>query len=191
MQKISPVDIQHKTFKRKLQGYDPADVDQFLDEVIEVLEDDAHKHAALEAEIADLKERISHFKAMEESLRNTLVLAQRTADEVKASAHKEADLIRQQARVAADKEVAHYNDAISEVRREHQRTIDESEKAKSEIRSLLMTHMALLERTPQAPYEASHPQQQTLIAAPDTAPLLEMSSESPSPEGDAERITVY
>ncbi|HVS46982.1 MAG TPA: DivIVA domain-containing protein [Verrucomicrobiae bacterium] len=192
MQKISPVDIQHKTFKRKLQGYDPADVDQFLDEVIEVLEDDAHKHAALEAEIADLKERISHFKAMEESLQNTLVLAQRTADEVKASAHKEADLIRLQARVAADKEVVHYNDAIAEARREHQRTLEESEKAKSEIRSLLMTHMALLERTPQGgPYDTSRPQQQTLIATPDTLPLEVSQDASPPPDGDAERITVY
>src|ERR1700734_3816723 len=101
MQKITPVDIQHKTFKKALQGYDRTDVDQFLDEIIEVLEDDAHKHAALEAEIADLKERISHFKAMEESLQNTLVLAQRTADEVKASAHKEADLIKAEAKVAS------------------------------------------------------------------------------------------
>ena len=99
-EKITPVDIQHESFKKALQGYDRADVDQFLDEVIETLEDDAQQRAALEAEISDLKERMSHFKAMEESLQNTLVLAQRTADEVKASAHKEADLIREQARLA-------------------------------------------------------------------------------------------
>ncbi|MBD5633835.1 MAG: DivIVA domain-containing protein, partial [Candidatus Eremiobacteraeota bacterium] len=58
--------MQHKAFKKKLNGYDPADVDQYLDEVIETLEDEAHQRAALEAEIADMRERISHFKAMEE-----------------------------------------------------------------------------------------------------------------------------
>src|ERR1700674_4110274 len=141
MQKITIVDIQHKTFKKKLQGYDPADVDQFLDEVIETLEDEGSQRAALEAEISDLKERVSHFKAMEESLQNTLMLAQRTADEVKASAHKEADLIREQARMNAEREIAGYNDAISEIRREHQRTAEASERAKSELRGLLMTHM--------------------------------------------------
>jgi len=145
LQKITPVDIQHKTFKKALQGYDRAEVDQFLDDVIETLEDDAHKNAALEAEIADLKERISHFKAMEESLHNTLVLAQRTADEVKASAHKEADLIREQARLAAEREIASYNDAIADVRREQQRAFEAAEKAKSELRSLLMTHLSLLD----------------------------------------------
>jgi cell division initiation protein len=156
MEKITPIDIQHKTFKKALQGYDRAEVDQFLDDLIETLEDDAHHRAALQAEIADLKERISHFKAMEESLQNTLVLAQRTADEVKASAHKEADLIREQARLAAEREIASYNDAISEVRREHQRTVEAAEKAKSELRSLLATHLALLESA-HAPVPAARP----------------------------------
>ena len=71
-----------------------------------------------------MRERISHFKAMEESLQNTLLLAQRTADEVKASAHKEADLIKEQARLAPQREIATYNDAIAEVRREQQRAIE-------------------------------------------------------------------
>src|SRR5579864_4819529 len=131
MQKVTPIDIQHKSFKKALQGYDRAEVDQFLDEIIETLEDDAQHIAALQAEVADLKERVSHFKAMEESLQNTLVLAQRTADEVKASAHKEADLIREQARLAGEREIAGYNDAISDVRREHQRAVDSAEKARS------------------------------------------------------------
>jgi cell division initiation protein len=147
MQKITIVDIQHKTFKKKLQGYDPADVDQFLDEVIETLEDESQHRAALEAEISDLKERISHFKSMEESLQNTLLLAQRTADEVKASAHKEADLIRAEAKVSVDKEIAQYGDRANDARRDFQRALETTEKARSELRSLLMTHLALLEKT--------------------------------------------
>src|SRR5579872_1472060 len=110
MQKISPVDIQHKTFKKALQGYDRSEVDQFLDDMIESLEDEAQAMAALEAEVADLRERIGHFKAMEESLQSTLLLAQRTADEVKAAAHKEADLIKQQAKMEAEKEIGNLVD---------------------------------------------------------------------------------
>ncbi len=145
MEKITPVDIQHKTFKKALQGYDRTEVDQYLDEISETLEDEATARAALSAEIADLKERISHFKAMEESLQKTLILAQRTADEVKASAHKEADLIKEQARLTSEKEIASFSDAVAESRREHQRTVEATEKAKSELRSLLMTHLSLLE----------------------------------------------
>lgn len=175
MQRITPIDIQHKTFKKALQGYDRAEVDQFLDEIIETLEDDAQHRAALEAEIADLRERISHFKAMEESLQNTLILAQRTADEVKASAHKEADLIKEQARIAAERDISQFKEAASDARRDHQHSLEAAEKAKSELRSLLMTHLALLEKMPGIPQAAAAP-------APTQEPVRE---EVP------ERITVY
>lgn len=146
MAKITVVDIQHKSFKKALQGYERSDVDAFLDEIIETLEDEAQARAALEAEVADLKERISHFKAMEESLQSTLLLAQRTADEVKAAAHKEADLIRQEARLAAEREVATLGDRIEESRREAQRAQDTADKARSELRALLMSHLSLIDR---------------------------------------------
>ncbi|MGH7747461.1 MAG: DivIVA domain-containing protein [Candidatus Dormibacteria bacterium] len=188
MAKITIVDIQHKQFKRKLQGYDPADVDQYLDELIETLEDEAQQRAALDAEIADLRERISHFKAMEESLQHTLLLAQRTADEVKASAHKEADLIRQEARVASEREIAAYGDRTSEARRDHQRAFENAEKAKSELRSLLMTHLALLERTPPgAPEDAtdSLPTAASRIVVAAGGLADEGPAESTAPNGNA------
>jgi cell division initiation protein len=150
--RITVVDIQHRTFKRALQGYDRTDVDKFLDEIIESLEDEATARAALEAEIADLKERISHFKAMEESLQSTLLLAQRTADEVKAAAHKEADLIKQEARLQSEREIGSLGDKVEEARREHQRMLDIAEKAKSEIRGLVLSYLALIDR---APYDAA------------------------------------
>jgi cell division initiation protein len=146
MQKISIVDIQHKTFKKALQGYDRGEVDQFLDEVIESLEDEAHARAALEAELADLRDRVSHFKSMEESLQNTLLLAQRTADETKASAHQQADLIKAEARLASERELASYTERTDEARRQMQRAVDAAEKARSELRSLLMTHLSLVDR---------------------------------------------
>lgn len=182
MQKVAPIDIQHRSFKKALQGYDRAEVDQFLDEIIETLEDDAQQAAALQAEVNDLKERISHFKAMEESLQNTLVLAQRTADEVKASAHKEADLIKEQARISAEREIATFTDSAAEARREHQRANEAAEKARSELRSLLTTHLALLDRTPSngAAHRDAPPQTATPEAEPQTDPIVE-----------TQRITVY
>jgi cell division initiation protein len=168
--RITVVDIQHRTFKRALQGYDRADVDSFLDEIIESLEDEASARAALEAEIADLKERISHFKAMEDSLQSTLLLAQRTADEVKAAAHKEADLIKQEARLQSERETGALSERVEEARREHQRMLDIAEKAKSEIRSLLLSHLSLIDRMPYAATPAPEP----VVAAvpPPSAPAV-------------------
>jgi cell division initiation protein len=186
--RITVVDIQHKTFKRALQGYDRTDVDQFLDELIETLEDEASARAALEAEIADMKERISHFKSMEESLQSTLLLAQRTADEVKAAAHKEADLIRQEARLQGEREIGNIGDRIEETRREHQRLIDAAEKAKSEIRSLLMSHLALIERPSSAPTHLAPPAPVPAASAP-YVPAASAPVAPPAPEPPPEKST--
>jgi cell division initiation protein len=180
MARITIVDIQHKEFKKTLQGYDRNEVNEFLDEIIETLEDEAQARAALEGEMADLRERISHFKAMEESLQSTLLLAQRTADEVKAAAHKEADLIKQEARIATEREIAALGDKIDEARRDAQRHQDTAEKVKSELRSLLMSHLAILERTPLAPAVAA----QTTVAAPSTPPEAPLAAAA----GDTDAI---
>jgi cell division initiation protein len=187
--RITVVDIQHRTFKRALQGYDRTDVDQFLDEVIESLEDEASARAALEAEIADLKERISHFKAMEESLQSTLLLAQRTADEVKAAAHKEADLIKQEARLQSEREIGSLSDRVDEARREHQRMLDICEKSKSEIRSLLLSHLSLIDRTP---YDATAPAN-TPVPLPTLAPVATPAppvAAAPVPPNETTHLTV-
>jgi cell division initiation protein len=187
MAKITIIDIQHKEFKKSLQGFDRNEVNEFLDEIIETLEDEAQTRTALQGEISDLRERLSHFKAMEESLQSTLLLAQRTADEVKAAAHKEADLIKQEARLEAQREISSLADRIYESQREAQRHQDTAEKAKSELRSLLMSHLAILERTapgsgayvaPEPP--ASAPAASTVNGETDTLEQLPLSNGSKS-----------
>jgi cell division initiation protein len=191
--RITVVDIQHRTFKRALQGYDRTDVDKFLDEIIESLEDEATARAALEAEIADLKERISHFKAMEDSLQSTLLLAQRTADEVKAAAHKEADLIKQEARLQSEREIGSLGDKVEESRREHQRMLDIAEKAKSEIRGLVLSYLALIDRAPYDAATAPTPPHMETVAPqtqPPLAPQAPTAAAAPPPVPTVTHITV-
>jgi hypothetical protein len=86
---------------------------------------------------------------------------------VKAAAHKEADLIKQEARLEAQREISALGDRIDESRREAQRHQDTAEKAKSELRSLLMSHLSLIERTPNAPAaEAPAPAAAEPVAQP-------------------------
>jgi cell division initiation protein len=181
MAKITIIDIQHKEFKKSLQGYDRNEVNEFLDEIIETLEDENTARAALQGEIAELRERLSHFKTMEESLQSTLLLAQRTADEVKAAAHKEADLIKQEARLTAEREVSSLTARIEETRREAQRHQDTAEKAKSELRSLLMSHLSLVERTPGAPAPpAPAPKASTVTSETDALEQLPLGNGAPT-----------
>jgi cell division initiation protein len=143
--KITPLDIEHKEFKKALQGYAREDVDQFLDEIIASLEEDIERRTQLETKVADLEQRVSHFRAMEESLQNTLVLAQRTADELKAAAHKEVELIKQRALLDRDNELQAVRRQIEGAKSELQRVMDHLASVKHDFRTFLTRHLALID----------------------------------------------
>jgi len=143
--KITPVDIQHKQFKRALQGYAREDVDAFLDQIIESMEEDIEERGRLESTVNELRDKVSHFKAMEESLQSTLVLAQRTADELKANAHKEVDLAKQRATLELGNELAGVRQHIEQAKEELQRAIDRVATVKHDLRNFLTRHLALID----------------------------------------------
>jgi cell division initiation protein len=143
--KITPVDIQHKQFKKALQGYAREDVDAYLDEIIESMEADIEERGRLEAEINELRDKVSHFKAMEDSLQSTLVLAQRTADELKANAYKEVDLAKQRAKLELDNELQAIRRRIGEASDELQRALDHVKMVKHDLRNFLTRHLALID----------------------------------------------
>jgi cell division initiation protein len=143
--KITPVDIQHKEFKKSIQGYAREEVDQFLDDIIETLESGIEERTRLENQVTELSEKVSHFKAMEDSLRSTLVLAQRTADELKASAHKEVDLIKQRAKIEIEDELKNVKAQISEAKAELQRVADKTAAAKHDLRNFLTRQLELID----------------------------------------------
>jgi len=145
--KITPLDIEHREFKKALQGYAREDVDQFLDDIIASMEEDIEARTALESKVADLEQRVSHFRAMEESLQSTLVLAQRTADELKAAAHKEVELIKQRANLDLDNELQAIRRQIEGARSELQRVLDHLESVKHDFRTFLTRHLALVDES--------------------------------------------
>ena len=145
--KITPLDIEHREFKKALQGYAREDVDQFLDEIIASMEEEIEARTALEAKVADLEQRVSHFRAMEDSLQSTLVLAQRTADELKAAAHKEVELIKQRANLDLDNELQAIRRQIEGARSELQRVLDHLESVKHDFRTFLTRHLALVDES--------------------------------------------
>ncbi|HXW76109.1 MAG TPA: DivIVA domain-containing protein [Candidatus Eremiobacteraceae bacterium] len=143
--KITPLDIEHREFKKALQGYAREDVDQFLDEIIASMEADIEERAKLESKVADLEQRVSHFHAMEDSLKSTLVLAQRTADELKAAAHKEVELIKQRANLDLDNELQGVRRRIDEANAELRRVQDHLTSVRHDFKNFLGRHLALLE----------------------------------------------
>ena len=88
--KLTPLDIRHKEFKRGMRGYVDGEVDEFLDEVADEFERLFKENIELSERCEGLQEKIDQYRNLEETLQNTLVAAQRSAEELKANAQKES-----------------------------------------------------------------------------------------------------
>lgn len=98
---LTPLDIQKKEFHRRLRGYSEVEVDEFLDQVLEDYEFLYRQNASLKEEVERLKAELERFAGLEETLKNTLVLAQKAAEEARNNAQKEAELIIKEAEARA------------------------------------------------------------------------------------------
>ena len=99
--KLTPLDIRHKEFKRGMRGYVDGEVDEFLDEVADEFERLFKENIELTERGEALQEKIDQYRNLEETLQNTLVAAQRSAEELKANAQKEAQLMLSEAELKA------------------------------------------------------------------------------------------
>ena len=100
-------------FNRALHGYDPVEVNDFLDNIIsqveKIIEASKQKDVYIESlkkelsTIDDLKARLEHYERMEENLSRTIELVQKTSDQIRVSSTKEGELIVENARRNADR----------------------------------------------------------------------------------------
>lgn len=100
---ITPLDIENKKFsKQMMNGYNVDEVDEFLDQVTQDYETNYKQLALLNTKMEELNTALNHYKNIESTLQNTLVMAQSTAEEVKNVAKQQADQILAEAQKQAE-----------------------------------------------------------------------------------------
>lgn len=100
--KITPLDIQKRTFRRAVRGFDPEEVQTFLFLVAEELERVVRENASLSADVKRLREITLDHEERERILKETLLTTQKITEHLKESSKKEAELIVRDAEFRAD-----------------------------------------------------------------------------------------
>jgi cell division initiation protein len=98
---LTPVEIRHVKLGRRLFGYDRKATDRLLEEIVASFEQVWRERADLRDEIEELEGELTSQKEIEGALRNTLLSAERMADDVRGQARREADVIASEARATA------------------------------------------------------------------------------------------
>ena len=104
--KLTPLDIHHKEFRHAIRGYSEEEVDAFLDEVADEFERLFKENIDLSEKLEAANAKVREYQSMEVTLNNTLVAAQRSAEDITARANEEATTMLRDAEVKA-KEVIH------------------------------------------------------------------------------------
>jgi cell division initiation protein len=131
---LTPVEIRHVKLARSPFGYDRGATDRLLEEIVESFEEVWRERADLEDKLERVESDIARYRDLETLLRKTLVSAERSAQELKDQARREADVI--------------LTESHAEARLIKQRALAEREHLRGEasrIRSLLRSALAMVD----------------------------------------------
>lgn len=103
---LTPLDVKKQEFDKVFRGYDPVAVDAFLELAAEEMGNLVSRANALEERLRAANETLEDYRQMEQALKDTMLSAQRLADESKDAAGRDAELIKREARLEADRIVA-------------------------------------------------------------------------------------
>lgn len=135
---LTSLEIRDKAFSTKFRGYDIDEVEEFLDIIVNDYEELIRENHEKEAKIRNLEERLIYFDEMKDSLSQSVLIAQDTAERVKQAAQERSGNIVQQAEQDAQRllDRAKYkaNDILRQATDNAKRVAVETEELKNKTR---------------------------------------------------------
>lgn len=102
--RMTATDIRQQQFAVRLfRGFDPQEVDAFLEEMADDVDELSRENALLKEQLLQLEEKNRGVEGREKTLQETLVTTQKIAEEFKENARREAELVLREAHLRAEK----------------------------------------------------------------------------------------
>lgn len=142
---ITPLDIENKKFaKQMMNGYNVEEVDEFLDDLTVDYEKIVKESKELKVKVEELESKMEHYKTIEDTLQNTLVVAQSTAEDVKEVAKQQAEQIIREAEGNARKSVEDLGQEILLKKKELEDIKRQFDVYKAKMEALLISQLEIL-----------------------------------------------
>ncbi len=142
---LTPWDIEEKKFRKCFRGLDEREVKAFLSQVSSQFAELIAENEKLKADLKEKETKLKEYRERENLLRNTLVSAQQSAEQIRTNAEKEAQIIIAEAELEAERilnktqhRLAQIHEDIIELKR--QRT-----QLEVRLRSTIESHLKMLE----------------------------------------------
>lgn len=143
--KVTPLDLRQQQFKTVMRGYDRGEVQAFLLEAADDYETALRECDTLRQDVTRLEGVIEQHQGQERNLRNTLMTAQKLADDIKEQARQEAALIVREAEGRADLLLQRTQARLEDVQREIEGLRMKRREVETDIGALVSTLNSTLE----------------------------------------------
>ena len=180
--KITPLDLRKQEFKKAMRGYDVHEVDAFLEMVAKEMEELLRENSVLTERLRELDLKIDDYRNMEKTLQGTLTSAQRTADDLKKNAGKEAELIVRNAKMKATRLVEEGRAKVSDLQAQVWALEEQREIFMAKFRSMIEVQQRLLE---------AHSLGKRRPATAEAPPQMTSDRVAPNPGPQSERTSDY
>ncbi len=158
MIRLTPIDINHKNFTKKLMGYDADEVHQFLHQVAMQMESLIHERNAMRDTMREKELTIHDLKERDQVLKSTITTANQMAERMKQEGEREAKLIIADAEQKAEMVI---RDAKESLRKMHSEISDLKRvrlQFEANLKAMAQAHLSLLEQSDKYLPQASLPQ---------------------------------
>ena len=142
---LTPAEIREKRFKTKVMGYGANEVDAFTSMVADEFEELLKEADTLREEVRRLNADLELYKGREESIKKTMMNAQKVYDDMKKNAEREWQIILSEAELRAEKFLGEANQRLVQTSNEILEMKRQRLQFEESLRSMLATHFKLLD----------------------------------------------
>lgn len=153
---LTAVDLRSIEFPKRFRGYDRAEVDSFLKTLADELEEKDRELAELRSRALRMESELKEFRGLEGSLQEVLLAAQKTAEETRLNAVKEAELLLREAQLKAEELVHKTQESLGNIKRELVELSQLRSNYVMQFRGMIDSHRSMLEELEKTQEGARH-----------------------------------
>lgn len=144
--RIAPIDIAHKSFGRKMMGFDPEEVMDFMRLVAEEMEALIKERNSLKENLREKELAVSEYRERDELLKSTITTATRMSEKMQVDAEREAKLIINDANQKADVIVREARDSLKRIYNEIADLKKVRMQFENNLKAIIQSHLQMLDQ---------------------------------------------
>ncbi len=142
--KLTPLDIRKQEFRKTLRGFDPIEVQTFLEMVAEEYERLLEENKQVNQQLVELRTKLADYQETEKTLRETLLNVQEVKKQSEESSRRQADLIIKEAELKAMEIIENARKQARQMRDEVSMLRTQKESFINRLRQILLSQIELL-----------------------------------------------